>query len=25
VAERFGVSHWTIYNIWRGRRWRHLS
>lgn len=21
LAERYGVSHWTIYDVWRGRSW----
>jgi hypothetical protein len=24
VAESYGVSHWTIYDVWRGRSWSHV-
>ena len=25
IAAQFGITQWTVYDIARGRRWRHLS
>lgn len=25
LAQQFGVSHYAIYDVWKGRRWQHVA
>ena len=25
LAEKYGISVWTVYEIWKSRRWKHLQ
>jgi DNA invertase Pin-like site-specific DNA recombinase len=25
IAERYGISHYTVWDIWKRKRWKHLT